>query len=92
MYQELHTRYDNLYYYDNKKNGEIDFLIDDYDNLSIHPIEVKSGKNFTTHSAISKFVNNDDHNVKQAIVLSYDINIKYENGILYLPIYFMMFL
>jgi hypothetical protein len=29
----------NLYYYDNKANGEVDFLIDDYDTLSVVPLE-----------------------------------------------------
>lgn len=42
----------NLFYYDNKANGEVDFLIDDYDTLSFLPLELKSGKNYTIHSAI----------------------------------------
>ena len=41
--QELKAHGYNLYYYDNKKNGEVDYLIDDADNLSNIPIEVKSG-------------------------------------------------
>ena len=43
----------NLFYYDNKANGEVDFLIDDYDTLSFLPLELKSGKNYTIHSAIN---------------------------------------
>ena len=42
--QELKAHGFDLYYYDNKKNGEVDYLIDDVDNLSNIPIEVKSGK------------------------------------------------
>ena len=49
-----------LYYYDNRSKGEVDYLIDDYDSLSVVPIEVKSGKDYTVHSALSKFVSNDD--------------------------------
>lgn len=33
----------NLFYYDNRSKGEVDYLIDDYDSLSVVPIEVKSG-------------------------------------------------
>lgn len=33
--------FERLFYYDNRKNGEVDFLIDDYDTLSVLPIEVK---------------------------------------------------
>lgn len=59
----------NLFYYDNKANGEVDFLIDDYDTLSFLPLELKSGKNYTIHSAINNFLSNKSYNVKQGIVL-----------------------
>lgn len=45
-------------------------LIDDADNLSNIPIEVKSGKDYTVHSALDKFISNDDYNIKKAYVLS----------------------
>ena len=41
-------------------------LIDDADNLSNIPIEVKSGKDYTVHSALDKFISNDDYNIKKA--------------------------
>ena len=50
--QELKAHGHNLFYYDNKQKGEVDFLIDDYKSTSVLPIEVKSGKNYTIHSAI----------------------------------------
>ena len=59
---ELKAHSHELYYYDNKHNGEVDFLIDDYDLLSCLPIEVKSGRDYTIHSALDKFVNNKDYN------------------------------
>lgn len=59
----------NLFYYDNKANVEVDFLIDDYDTLSFLPLELKSGKNYTIHSAINNFLSNKSYNVKQGIVL-----------------------
>lgn len=66
---ELKAHGHNLFYYDNKANGEVDFLIDDYDTLSFLPLELKSGKNYTIHSAINKFLSNKSYNVKQGIVL-----------------------
>lgn len=89
---ELSAHGHNLFYYDNKKNGEVDFLIDDYDNLSVLPIEVKSGKDYKVHSAIEKFLANKDYSTKEGIVLSNNKDIYYEDGILYLPIYYIMFI
>lgn len=90
--QELKAHGYNLYYYDNKKNGEVDFIIDDVDNLSNIPIEVKSGKDYKVHSALDKFISNKDYNIKQAFVLSNEQKIYTENNITYLPIYYVMFL
>lgn len=81
-----------LFYYDNRNNGEVDFLIDDYDNLSFIPIKVKSGKDYMIHSALDKFVSNSDYNVKKAYVLSNNREIKIKGKIVYLPIYYVMFI
>lgn len=89
--QELHAHGFRLYYYDNKKNGEVDYLIDDSDNLSVIPLEVKSGKDYTVHSALDKFLSIDDYDVKRAYVLSNEQNVFKENGITYIPIYYVMF-
>lgn len=89
--QELKAHGYDLYYYDNKKNGEVDYLIDDADNLSNIPIEVKSGKDYSVHSALDKFMLNDDYNIKKAYVLSNERNVYLENGIIYMPIYYVMF-
>ena len=89
---ELKAHGKKLFYYDNRNNGEVDFLIDDYDTLSSVPIEVKSGKDYTVHSALDKFVSNDDYNVKKAYVLSNRREIKTNGKVTYLPIYYVMFL
>ncbi len=81
-----------LFYYDNRSRGEVDFLFDDYDSLSAVPIEVKSGKNYSVHSALSTFVKNDDYNVKKAYVLSNKRVVKQNEKITYLPIYYVMFM
>lgn len=89
--QELRAHGYNLYYYDNKKNGEVDYLIDDPDNLSNIPIEVKSGKDYTIHSALDRFLTIEEYNIKQAYVLSNEQKVFTENGITYIPIYYIMF-
>lgn len=89
--QELKAHGYDLYYYDNKKNGEVDYLIDDADNLSNIPIEVKSGKDYTVHSALDKFLSNDEYNIKKAYVLSNEQRVYTEKGITYIPIYYVMF-
>lgn len=89
--QELRAHGYDLYYYDNKKNGEVDFLIDDPDNLSNIPIEVKSGKDYTVHSALDKFLSIAEYGVRRAYVLSNERDVYVKNGITYIPIYYIMF-
>ncbi len=88
---ELKAHGHGLFYYDNKTNGEVDFLIDDYNNLSVLPLEIKSGKDYTIHSAINKFLSNKDYNVKKGYVLSNERKIFEKDNIIYLPIYMIMF-
>ena len=90
--QELCAHGYNLYYYDNKKNGEVDYLIDDPENLSNIPIEVKSGKDYTVHSALDKFLSIGEYNIRNAYVLSNERLVTEKNGITYIPIYYVMFL
>lgn len=89
--QELHAHGFALHYYDNKQKGEVDYLIDDYNNLSVLPIEVKSGKDYTTHSALNNFLNTPDYGINHAVVLSNEREITVKGGITYLPIYYIMF-
>ena len=88
---ELKAHGHKLFYYDNKTNGEVDFLIDDYNSLSVVPLEIKSGKNYTIHSAINKFLANKDYNVKKGYVLSNERKIFEKDNVIYLPIYMIMF-
>ena len=80
-----------LFYYDNRSKCEVDYLIDDYDSLSVIPIEVKSGKDYAIHSALSTFVGNEDYHIKKAFVLSNERTIKSKGKITYIPIYHIMF-
>ena len=79
-----------LFYYDNRNKGEVDFLIDDYESLSAVPIEVKSGKDYTVHSALNAFVSNDDYHVERAFVVSNERAVTQKGKITYIPIYYIM--
>ena len=89
---ELKAHGHKLYYYDNRNKGEVDYLIDDYDSLSVVPVEVKSGKDYTVHSALNNFVSNESYNIKSAVVLSNEREITHKGKVAYLPIYFVMFM
>lgn len=80
-----------LFYYDNRSKGEVDYLIDDYDSLCTVPIEVKSGKDYTVHSALNTFVKNEDYHIKKAFVVSNKRTVKQNDKITYIPIYYIMF-
>ena len=88
---ELKAHGKNLFYYDNRNNGEVDFLIDDYNDLSAVPIEVKSGKDYTVHSALNRFLSNPDYHVKKGYVLSNERKVYEENNVIYMPIYYSLF-
>ena len=89
---ELIAHGHKLFYYDNRSKGEVDYLIDDHDSLSAVPIEVKSGKDYTVHSALNTFVSNDDYHIKKAYVLSNERTVRTTGRITYLPIYYVMFM
>lgn len=88
---ELIAHGHKLFYYDNRSKGEVDYLIDDYDSLSAVPIEVKSGKDYTVHSALNTFVNNEDYHIKKAFVVSNKRSVIQKGKITYIPIYYIMF-
>ena len=90
--QELSAHGFKLYYYDNKKKGEVDFLIDDQEDLKALPLEIKSGKDYTEHSALTKFLETPDYGIDRAIVFSNEREIFMKKGVTYLPIYYSMFL
>lgn len=90
--QELKAHGHNLFYYDNKQKGEVDFLIDDYKSTSVLPIEVKSGKNYTIHSAIDNLLSISDYNIKSGLILSNSREIRTSGKITYMPVYYIMFI
>jgi hypothetical protein len=89
--QELHAHGFTLHYYDNKQKGEVDFLIDDYEHLTVLPFEVKSGKDYKVHSALDRFLETPEYHIDRAYVLSNNQKVYEERHITYLPIYYCMF-
>lgn len=87
--QELHAHGWDLYYFTNKKRGELDFLLERDDKIV--PIEVKSGKDYERHNALTNVINSTEYGIENALVLCND-NIKVVGNIIYAPIYMLMFI
>ena len=90
--QELRAHGHKLFYYDNRKQGEVDYLIDNHSVMSVHPIEVKSGKDYTVHSALNNLLKNPDYNIHAATVISNERTIYQDGQVTYIPVYFVMFM
>ncbi len=87
--QELHAHGYFLYYYNSKKMGELDFVIEH--NGQILPIEVKSGKDYEKHSALDNVMAVKEYDIGEAYIFTND-NVKTDGKVTYLPIYMSMFL
>lgn len=90
--QELKAHGFKLYYYDNKKNGEVDFLIDSVDLMSVLPIEVKFGKDYYIHTALNNLLKVDEYKISNGIVFSNEEKVYNNGNVIYMPIYYVMFL
>ena len=87
--QELHAHGWKLRYFNSKKQGEVDFLLEQDDEII--PLEVKSGKDYQKHSALNNVMKNKEYGIHRAIVLSNE-NLSSSGNVLYAPIYMTMFL
>jgi len=79
----------NLYYFNSKKQGELDFVIECKGNVM--PIEVKSGKDYHRHNALSNVMTSNEYVIPEAIVFCQG-NVEKQDKTTYLPIYMTMFL
>ncbi len=77
------------YYYNNKKRGELDFVIEL--NGRVVPIEVKSGKDYEVHRALSNIMDCGEYDLPEAIILTNE-NLQVVNRFIYAPIYMTMFI
>jgi hypothetical protein len=87
--QELNAHGFNLYYFNSKKQGELDFVIEK--NGHTLPIEVKSGKDYQRHNALNNVMGNADYEIPQALVFCNE-NVSIDNNVCYVPIYMVCFL
>lgn len=87
--QELVAHGLSPYYYNNKKRGELDFIIE-LDGRVI-PIEVKSGKDYEVHRALSNLMDCEEYDLPEALILTND-NLSVKDRLIYAPIYMSMFL
>lgn len=87
--QELLCHGFDPYYYNSKKFGELDFVISDAEGVI--PIEVKSGKDYERHNALSNVMQNPAYDITKAYVLCHS-NLKTAGKVTYLPIYFTIFI
>ena len=87
--QELKAHGFELYYFNSKKQGELDFVIEYQGNVL--PLEIKSGKAYTRHNALDNVLKDERYAVPQALVFCNE-NISTVDKIVYLPIYMIGFL
>ena len=87
--QELNAHGFQTYFYNSHKNGELDFVIEK--DTQVVPIEVKSGKDYYVHSAISKAVNNPEYEIDTAYILT-NYDVETDGKMVYLPVYMSMFI
>ncbi len=86
--QELTAHGYTLYYYNSKKFGELDFVIEDADKVL--PIEIKSGKDYYRHNAMDNILGHESFNMERGYVFC-NGNIEVQGKITYFPIYMIMF-
>lgn len=87
--QELKTHGFELYYFNSKKQGELDFVIEYQGNVL--PLEIKSGKAYTRHNALDNVLKDERYAIPQAFVFCNE-NISTQEKVTYLPIYMIGFL
>ncbi|MBQ9539248.1 MAG: ATP-binding protein [Treponema sp.] len=87
--QELRSHGIQLYYFNSKKQGELDFVIKCDDRVL--PIEVKSGKNYERHNALRNVLASEEYGIQKACVL-YNGNVQVKGKASYLPVYMVMFI
>lgn len=87
--EELHAHGFDLYYFNSKRQGELDFVIEQGGHAV--PIGVKSGKDYERHNAFSNVMANADYGIPLAYVLCSD-NVRTVGKIVYMPIYMTMFI
>ena len=87
--QQLKSNGLGLNYYDGKKTGEIDFVVQN--GMDIGLVEAKSGNDYKQHSALDKIRRVEGWQFENANVLCKG-NVEKENDVQYYPCYMVMFM
>ena len=87
--QELTAHGYALYYYNSKKFGELDFVIET--NGKVLPIEIKSGKDYYRHNAMDNCLGITEYGIEEGYVFC-NGNVENKGKVTYFPIYMLMFL
>ncbi|MBP5313186.1 MAG: ATP-binding protein [Clostridia bacterium] len=92
--EELTAHGYDLYYYNSKKFGEVDFLIEDHGQVI--PLEIKSGKDYYRHNAMDNLLGIADYELDEGFVFcNSNVEIReilHGKKIIYFPIYMLMFM
>lgn len=84
--QELFAHGYKIWYYNSKKQGEVDLMIEQGEDVL--PIEIKSGKDYKRHSALSNILSDPNYNIPEAFVFS-NSNVSRNGKVTYLPMYML---
>ena len=88
MAQQLRCNGFHLHYFDSKKYGEIDFVLQKGSKLCL--LEVKSGNDFKKHAAMNRVCDVNQWKIDEAVVFCKG-NVERTGKIIYFPWYFIMF-
>ena len=86
--QELLSKGHKVYYFNSKKQGELDFVIE-LDG-KVTPLEIKSGKEYKKHSALNNVLQNEEYQIAQAYIFS-EGNVEVSGKKIYMPVYMTAF-
>lgn len=86
--QELKAHGFDLYYFNSKKQGELDFLVEQ--GGEVLPLEIKSGKDYTKHAALNHVLENERYHISKAMVF-HNGNVSRKDKVRYYPVYMLMF-
>ncbi|MCL2808266.1 MAG: AAA family ATPase [Coriobacteriia bacterium] len=88
--QELKAHGYTPYFYKDSVKGELDFVIETRQG-QVFPLEIKSGKSYKRHNALSNVLSTTNYHIEQAYVFC-ERNLSTNQRITYCPIYMIGFI
>jgi len=89
MAQQIKSNGFSLNYFDSKKYGEVDFVLQN--GMNIHPVEIKSGNDYKKHASINKVLDVSNWKFGNPYVFCKS-NIEVTENLIYMPWYLIIFL